>query len=963
MLRELLEIIKEFFVRLFQSRIFAVGVLLTALFCILTGRLFQLQIIQGDELQQQHIADIEVTTEIPGSRGNIYDADGNLLAYNLLSYDVTIRDNDAYLGDYNSRNIMLYELAGILEKHEVPVVSQFYVDLDDSGNFVYTTRSESARRRFVAAVYGVSQDSLDDESGEHPSDISAYDLFMYAADKYAFTSIKGEDGLPIVPEEATMLDMVKILFTMRQTAFQKYETTTIARGIDEMCMAEILENQANLQGVDVEENYIRRYNNAKYFSHIIGYTGAVQDETQLAELQKANPSYSINDTVGATGVEKTMETALQGVKGQRKMYVDSYGQILEIISETESQAGDNIYLTIQQNLQIGAYHILEQQLASVLAGKIVNLPNDQIEKSTDASKIQISIDDAYYQLINNNVLDTNAFFDSDAGYAEGRLGTAFSAHKEQVLGQVRSELEDPGARTMAELPQELASYMVYIYNYLSSQDVGIVRTERIDTQSDTYLAWREDTISLRNYLYSGISADWIDTTKIQSEDQSLYTNADELYQQLVEYIMDAIANDQGFDKTIYRHMIISGTEVTGSLLCMALYEQGVLEMNTDLYNALGGGDESYAYSFFIDRILDIDITPAQLALDPCMGSVVVTDVNTGEVKALVTYPGYDNNRINDADYFSRCLNDLSLPLINSATQTNKAPGSTFKPLSAIAVLEEQKIGTSDLVDCTGEYTETDPPIKCWLGVPGHGPLTVEGAIENSCNYCFADFGHRLATDEEGNYSTTLGIERLSKYAAMFGLDRKSGIQIDEREPHISDEDPERSAFGQGTHSFNNVQLARYTTALANNGKVFDLTLLQKETDSQGNLVQEFPATQTGTVDISESSWNVVHSGLRKVITTGVASRVFSGFDTVSIAGKTGTAEEMKTRANHAFFISYAPYENPEIAVTVSIPFGYTSGNAANVAKRVYELYYGATDLSTITGSTARGIQTINISAG
>ena len=427
--------------------------------------------------------------------------------------------------------------------------------------------------------------------------------------------------------------------------------------------------------------------------------------------------------------------------------------------------------------------------------------------------------------------------------------------------------------------------------------------------------------------------------------------------------MDAIANDQGFDKTIYRHMIISGTEVTGSLLCMALYEQGVLEMNTDLYNALGGGDESYAYSFFIDRILDIDITPAQLALDPCMGSVVVTDVNTGEVKALVTYPGYDNNRINDADYFSRCLNDLSLPLINSATQTNKAPGSTFKPLSAIAVLEEQKIGTSDLVDCTGEYTETDPPIKCWLGVPGHGPLTVEGAIENSCNYCFADFGHRLATDEEGNYSTTLGIERLSKYAAMFGLDRKSGIQIDEREPHISDEDPERSAFGQGTHSFNNVQLARYTTALANNGKVFDLTLLQKETDSQGNLVQEFPATQTGTVDISESSWNVVHSGLRKVITTGVASRVFSGFDTVSIAGKTGTAEEMKTRANHAFFISYAPYENPEIAVTVSIPFGYTSGNAANVAKRVYELYYGATDLSTITGSTARGIQTINISAG
>ena len=963
MLRELFDIIKDFLVRLFQSRIFALGVIFTGLFLVLTVKLFHLQIIEGDDYLQSYIERIEERVEIPGTRGNIYDADGNLLAYNKLSYNVTIRDNGAYDGDINGRNRMLYGLALILEKHGVEVKSRFEVSANADGNYSYTSSSDAAKRRFIAAVYGVDTERLDDESGKYPSDISAYDLFQHAVSRYEFDQMKDDEGHPIIPEEQTAFDMVRILFTMRQTAFRKFERTTIAEGIDEVCMAELLENQAQLQGVDVEESYLRRYNNAKYFAHIVGYTGAVRDENQLAELQKTNPDYTINDTVGATGIEKTMETVLQGTKGERRMYVDSSGQIQEIISETQSEAGDNIYLTIEQNLQIGAYHILEQQLASILASKIVNLPSDQIEKTTDASKIVISVDDAYYQLIGNNVLDTAAFSDADAGAAEQQIAAAFASHKENMLAQIRAQLLDPQAGSVSELPRELGAYMVYIYNYLSSADAGIIQTDKMDKLGDTYLAWQNDTISLRDFLYAGISENWIDTTKIKLDDGALYTDADDLYQQLVEFIISSLSEDSGFDKYLYKHMIIARTEITGRLLCMALYEQSVLEMDEGLYQQLAAGNEDTAYAFLIDRILDIDITPAQLALDPCMGSIVITDVNTGDVKALVTYPGYDTNQISNAAYFNRCLNDQSLPLINSATQTNKAPGSTFKPISAVAVLEEHKMTVSDLVDCTGEYTEVDPPIKCWIGKPGHGPLTVEGAIENSCNYSFAAYGHALATNEDGTYSASLGVEKLAKYAAMFGLDRKSGIQIDEKEPHISDEDPERTAFGQATHSFNNVQLARYTAALANNGKLFDLTLLQKETDADGNEVQRFPAQQTGTIELPQETWDTVHSGIRKVITTGVAARVFRGYDTVTIAGKTGTSQEIKTRANHGFFISYAPYENPEIAINVAIPFGYSSGNAANVAKRCYDFYYGKLQLSDIVGMNARGVATINVTDG
>ena len=958
MLKEIWYIVKDFIIKLLNGRLFAIGCIFAVMISILIVNLFKLQILNESDYREAYLQMTERVIKTPGTRGNIYDADGNLLAYNRLSYNLTISDNGAYTNDYNARNYMLYKLALILEKHEVNIVSRFEVKLDDSGEFVFTSSSDSGKKRFLAAVYGISTDLLDTED-RYSSSISAEEAFNIKVNDYRFNEIKDEDGHPVIPDEETMLDMVKILFTMRQTAFQRYETTTIAEDIDEECMAELLENQAELQGIDVEETYIRRYNNAKYFSHIIGYTGAVQDNNALEELQKTNPDYEITDIVGATGIEKSMETALQGTKGERHIYVDSLGQILETISDVPPKAGDDFYLTIPQNLQIGIYHLIEHQLAGILAERIVNVKEADIEETEFASQIVIPVDDAYFQLINNNVLDYTHFTAEDAGAAESLLGAAFTSHKEAVLSEIEKQLMSADASTMGELSDEYMAYMVFIYDYLASSEAGIIESSKIDQTSDSYAAWRDDTISLRDYLYSGISEGWINTTGLDTSD-SLYADADDLFNEIVDFVMRHISDSTDFDKQIYKYMIIDRSQVTGRLLCMALFEQGVLEADDASYNALSAGDENYAYSFFMQKVINIEITPAQLALDPCMASVVVTDVNTGDVKALVTYPGYDNNRISDPDYFNKCLTDLSLPLINSATQTNKAPGSTFKPIAAAAVLEEKAATTEDLVDCTGLYDLVHPPIKCWLGIPGHGPLTVQQAISNSCNYCFAEYGHRLATAPDGTYSTTLGIEKIAKYAAMFGLDRLSGVQIDERAPQISDEDPERSAFGQSTHSFNNVQIARYATAVANTGKLFNLNLIDKETDADGVLKQDFTAEQIGTVELSDSTWSVLKQGMRDLITEGVGADVFRGFDTVNVAGKTGTAEEISTRGNHAWFISYAPYENPEIAVTVNIPFGYSSGNAASLAKSVYRYYYGDISLADILNTNASSIQTFNI---
>ncbi|MFQ9748171.1 MAG: hypothetical protein ACLRYY_03775 [Anaerobutyricum soehngenii] len=126
--------------------------------------------------------------------------------------------------------------------------------------------------------------------------------------------------------------------------------------------------------------------------------------------------------------------------------------------------------------------------------------------------------------------------------------------------------------------------------------------------------------------------------------KSDYYDADEIYDELINYIVDALKSEEDFDKILYEYMIKSGT-LSGRKVCLLLYDQGVLDKKKDKdYNSLYTGKMS-AYNFMYKKIKNIEITPAQLALDPCSGSVVITDPDTGEVRAMVSYPSYDNNRL------------------------------------------------------------------------------------------------------------------------------------------------------------------------------------------------------------------------------------------------------------------------------------------------------------------------------
>ena len=480
---------------------------------------------------------------------------------------------------------------------------------------------------------------------------------------------------------------------------------------------------------------------------------------------------------------------------------------------------------------------------------------------------------------------------------------------------------------------------------------GILDSNKVDREDETYIAWTTDeVISLYEYLHYAIASNWVDVSKLSIDNQ--YADSEEIYNQIINYIFNEIEIDSDFLVKLYKYML-SADMITGTQVCNILLEQEVVTLDDEELSLWNNAGET-AYTFMINRITNLDITPAQLALDPCTGSMVITDVNTGDVLALVSYPGYDNNKMAngvDATYYASLRNDNSNPLYNYATQQRTAPGSTFKMVSATAGLMEGVITTDSTISCLGLYDKISPSARCWIYPSSHGALNVSGGIRNSCNYFFYEVGYRLGLVDD-TYNSDVGLATLKKYADLYGLTETSGIEISESEPSVSAQDAVRSAIGQGSNSYTTVGLARYVTTVANSGTCYNLTLIDKTTDSNGNLLEEYSATVRNTIDMPSSYWNAIHTGMRQV----VQDKSYYSDLSVAVAGKTGTAQESSSRPNHALFVCYAPYESPEIAIATRVAYGYTSSYAAQITKEAIEYYFGLSDEDEISDGEAQELQ-------
>ena len=952
----MLEDIKESILNFITSRIFVLVVIFLAFFGIMMSRIFYLQIINGQNYADSFTMRIKREVSLPGTRGRIYDRNGQVLADNVLSYSVTMEDNGTYKSareKQSTLNRTVLKVIDIVESHGDNVIGDFGI-VYQNGSYTYTQEGR-ALLRFKADIYGYSSiDDLKPEEYVATADemieyLCGKKKFWISPDLYTEEQIK-EYKVPtdLTPEQ--ILKLVTIRYAISSNSFKRYVTTTVASDVSDATVAEILENQSNLQGVDIEQSSLRTYADSKYFANIIGYIGK-PDQDELDMLKEQNEDYDANDLVGKAGLEQYMETELQGKKGQRTIYVDSVGNVLEVESETQPESGHDLYLTIDKDLQIAAYNILEQRLAGVLMSKIQNIKQYVPGAHSSAMSIVIPIYDVYYALIQNHIIDTSHFTADDATDLERSVQQRFDTQLDDAISRIMAQLQSDSPTAYCDLPSDMKNYMSYIVSDILMGGDQVLMKSAVNTEDATYIAWAKDeTISLKEYLEYAISMNWVDVSGLDVKNS--YMNSEEIYQVVVDYISSKLATDSNFHTMLYKYVILNDV-VTGREVCLLLYDQGILEYDEETVGKLRSGAYS-AYSFMMDKIKNLEITPGQLALEPCSAGCVITDPNTGDVLANVSYPGYDNNRLTntmDSAYYAELNRDLAGPLYSRSTQERTAPGSTFKPISAVAGLEEGVIRSTDIIHATGVFTEAYGSPTCWIYNQyhgSHGNINMVDAIRVSCNYYFYEVGFRLGGGRSTGYSSDRALAALSKYAAMFGFDHTSGMELPESDPKISDSDGIRSAIGQGTHLYTVSQIARYVSTIANRGTVYDLTLLDKLTDSEGNTIEDYSASVYNNIDIADNSWNTIQEGMHQVAENTAAFKDLN----LTIAGKTGTAQQSKSHPNHALFMGYAPYESPQIAIAIRIANGYTSANAASMAADIFSYYFDLTDKDELLNGSA-----------
>ncbi|MCB6328220.1 peptidase [Blautia faecis] len=921
---------------------------------VLVRRLFDLQIIQGEDYISKFQARTTKERVLKSTRGNILDRNGDILASNVLSYSLTLEDNGTYTST-REKNLTLngvaYQVLQILHSNGDDITHSFHIVVDKNGEYAFDVVEGFTLNRFRADIYGQALiDDLKDEQKTATADQMME--FLTGSEKFSIV-LSGDraytedelisHGLPLTLTKQEMLDIATIRYELNTNSFKKYMQVTIATNVSEKSVAAIMENKTGLQGIDVVEDSIRQYIDDESMAPILGYTGKASSE-ELTELRKQNPDYSNDAIVGKAGIEQYMELTLQGTDGKETVSVDNLGKVLKIDEDTkvEPVAGDDVQLTIETDWQSAIYQILKQRVAGVLLTKIDAAKTFDYTYVTDASQIRIPIYDVYNALISNSVIDITKFSNEDASDIEKNLYAKFQQKQQRVFDTISTKLNGSNPPAYKDEDEETQEYLSYICNDLLRDTLGIISKDAIDTSDATYKAWTTDeTISLKDYLTYATSQGWIDISSFSPEGE--YLDSEEIYQALTAYIIDYLSTDTGFSKLLYKYMLQEDT-ISGQEICLVLYEQGVLDKNDDDYENLASGAMG-AYDFMINKIYTLEIEPAQLALMPCSASAVVVDVKTGDVVALVSYPGYDNNRLTndmDTDYYAKLALDQSSPFFNKATQQTTAPGSTLKLLSTIAGMEEGIIDEGTYIECTGTFDYVDPPINCWYK-NGHGSLDIRTAIEQSCNYFFNMIGFQLGKVGDNEFSEVQSLNKLQEYASLIGLDRKTGIELSEATPKVSDAKAVPSYMGQGNNLFTTSELARYATVMATSGNVFKLTLLDKVMDPKGDVIQEYEPEIEDVVNISSNIWDVIHDGMRRVIQT---HSQFDGLG-VEVAGKTGTAELDLRHPNHGLFIGYAPASDPEYAVAIRIANGYSSGNACLIANDIFKYMYNLADKDSI----------------
>lgn len=357
------------------------------------------------------------------------------------------------------------------------------------------------------------------------------------------------------------------------------------------------------------------------------------------------------------------------------------------------------------------------------------------------------------------------------------------------------------------------------------------------------------------------------------------------------------------------------------------------------------------------------------------GAAVVLNVKTGEVIAMASYPDYDpSSFVNgiDTNTWNYYINGDTKPLENKATSAMYSPGSTYKMVTALAGLETGTITPKTKINDTGVFRKYNSSWKCWNRY-GHGYLNVSQAIEHSCNYFFYDLGDRL------------GIDNLAKYSYYLGLGHKTGIElkgeidgvlasneIAKQENRVwNPGETISAAIGQSYNTFTPLQMAKYVAMIANRGKNLDVTIVKSIINPDGSEVsrdeyesyvnEKLGLQQENVEEMSFKEENIeaILEGMRGVTSEsgGTAYSTFRNFN-IEVGGKTGSAQTGVQGKTNAWFVGFAPFDDPEIAIVVFVRNGGHGSYTAEVARDIIAQYFGMNTNQVTENTTA--IPTVQI---
>lgn len=316
------------------------------------------------------------------------------------------------------------------------------------------------------------------------------------------------------------------------------------------------------------------------------------------------------------------------------------------------------------------------------------------------------------------------------------------------------------------------------------------------------------------------------------------------------------------------------------------------------------------------------------------GSLVVTDVNSGKIICAANYPTYDSATL--SENFESIKNDSRNPLTNRAFQGVYPIGSTIKPIVATAALENGFYNIGETINCVHTYDFFDDYKPSCMH--RHGNISLKSALSKSCNYFFFELGRRV------------GATKLTDYFKQFGLGVPTGVEVDDSSGILKE--PTGDGFGGDTlqiaigqlNAFTPLQLSNYAATFANGGTHYRATLIEKIVSyDMSTVFKENEPEIVNRVSISDSTLNAIKDGMLSVTVDGTGRAALSDYP-IKVGGKTGTSQ-VEGQADHSTFIVFAPYDNPQIAISVVLENGNSGYAAGTLVRQILDAYFFSDDNS------------------